>query len=247
MKTKLIVSLMLTVLVFWSCDDNSLAPEGLQLKMKATTTSSRINSSGRIQSTGYSFEQAMIGVRKFEFETTEDDDLVDDSNEVEFEGSYVVDLIAGTSNPEFVNGKLLPGFYEEFEIELGKTLANGNSVFIMFKYKPAEGDSVTVEFSSKTSLEFEYEDDNGFEIQEGSLKNFLVLFNLDVLFTGVDLSNATVSADGIIRINDTTNTALANIVKNNFEDSCKGGEDDDDDDDIDDDDSDDDDDDDDNG
>lgn len=120
MKTKLIVSLMLTVLVFWSCDDNSLAPEGLQLKMKATTTSSRINSSGRIQSTGYSFEQAMIGVRKFEFETTEDDDLVDDSNEVEFEGSYVVDLIAGTSNPEFVNGKLLPGFYEEFEIELGK-------------------------------------------------------------------------------------------------------------------------------
>lgn len=118
----------------------------------------------------------------------------------------------------------------------------------MFKYKPAEGDSVTVEFSSKTSLEFEYEDDNGFEIQEGSLKNFLVLFNTDTLFAGIDLSQATVSDDGIIRINDTTNTALANIVKNNFEDSCKGGEDDDDDDDIDDDDSDDnDDDDDDNG
>jgi len=235
MKTKFIVSLILTVLVFWSCDDNSLAPEGLQLKMKATTTSSRISSSGRTQSTGYSFEQALIGVRKFEFETTEDDDLVDDSNEVEFEGNYVVDLIAGTSDPEFVNGKLLPGFYEEFEIELGNSLANGNSVFIVFKYKPAEGDSITVEFSSKSKLEFEYEDDKGFEIQEGSLKNFLVLFNLDVLFTGVDLSNATVSDDGIVRINDTTNTALANIVKNNFDDSCKGGDDDDDDDEIDDD------------
>lgn len=235
MKTKFLVSLMM-VLAFWSCDDTSVSPEGLQLKMKATTTTSRITSSGRVQSTGYSFEKALLGVRKFEFETTEDDDLDDDSNEVEFEGSYVVDLIAGTSDPEFVNGKLTPGFYEEFEIELGRTLADNNTVLIVFKYKPAEGDSVTVEFSSKSELEFEYEDDNGFEIQEGNLSNFLVLFNLDVLFEGVDLSKATVSDDGIIRINDSSNTSLASIVKNNFDDSCKGGKDDDDDDDIDDDD-----------
>jgi hypothetical protein len=201
-----------------------------------------------VQAGGYSFEQALLGVREFEFETKEeddsednlkgsssDDDGEDDSEEVEFEGNYVVDLIKGTSNPELENGKLKPGIYEEFEVELGRFLANGNTMFIVFKYKPDGGDSVKVEFSTKATLEFEFEDDNGFEIKGETLTNYLVLINLDKLFNGVDLSKATKSEDGVIRINDTTNTELTNLIKNNFDDSCEGGKDNDNDDDIDDD------------
>lgn len=238
MKTTLF-ALMMAMTMLMSCNDNGPAMEGLNLTMKATTSTSKINKSGRVQSGGYAFETAMLGVREFEFETEDDDDNGDDdSEEVEFKGSYVVDLIAGTSSPEFVNGNLKPGFYEEFEIELGKTLANSNTMFFVFKYKPATGDSVRVEFSSKESLEFEFEDNNGFEVKEGALKNFLVLINLDNLFNGVDLSKATVSDDGVVRINDTTNSSLASIVKSNLEKSCEGGDDDDDDDNIDDDDND---------
>jgi V8-like Glu-specific endopeptidase len=235
MKTTLFALMMMAMTMLMSCNDNGPAMDGLNLTMKATTSTSKISKSGRVQSGGYSFKTAMLGVREFEFETEGDDDNGDDdSEEVEFKGSYVVDLIAGTSSPEFVNGNLTPGFYDEFEIELGRTLANGNTMFFVFKYKPATGDSVSVEFSSKETLEFEFEDDNGFEVKEGTLKNFLVLINLDNLFTGVDLSNATVSDDGVIRINDTTNSSMASIVKNNLDKSCEGGEDDDDDDDIDD-------------
>jgi hypothetical protein len=54
------------------------------------------------------------------------------------------------------------------------------------------------------------------------------------LFNGIDLSKAVVSEDGIIRINETTNSNLANIIENNLDESCKGGDDSDDDDDIDD-------------
>jgi V8-like Glu-specific endopeptidase len=235
MKTTLFALMMMAMTMLMSCNDNGPAMDGLNLTMKATTSTSKISKSGRVQSGGYSFKTAMLGVREFEFETEGDDDNGDDdSEEVEFKGSYVVDLVAGTSSPEFVNGNLTPGFYDEFEIELGRTLANGNTMFFVFKYKPATGDSVSVEFSSKETLEFEFEDDNGFEVKEGTLKNFLVLINLDNLFNGVDLSNATVSDDGVIRINDTTNSSLASIVKNNLDKSCEGGDDDDDDDDIDD-------------
>jgi len=239
MKTTLFAWMMMAMTMLMSCNDNGPAMDGLNLTMKATTSTSKISKSGRVQSGGYSFKTAMLGVREFEFETEGDDDNGDDDNEeVEFKGSYVVDLIAGTSNPEFVNGNLKPGFYEEFEIELGRTLDNSNTMFFVFKYKPATGDSVRVEFSSKETLEFEFEDNNGFEVKEGTLKNFLVLINLDNLFSGVDLSKATVSDDGVVRINDTTNSSLASIVKSNLEKSCEGGDDDDDDNDIDDDDND---------
>jgi len=242
-------ALVITVMIaLMGCNDEGAAVSGLQVDMKATTTISKINKAGRVQASGYSFEQALIGVREFEFETNEedddeddnsgsssDDDGEDDSEEVEFKGAYVVDLIKGTSDPELINGKLKPGLYEEFEVELGRILPNGNSLFIVFKYKPDTGDSVKVEISSKSILEFEFEDDNGFEIKAETLTNFLVLINLDKLLSGLDLSKASKSDDGVIRINDTTNSSLLSIVKNNFDDSCEGGKDNDDDDDIDDD------------
>lgn len=248
MKTKFFALVMLVMSIMWGCNDSGPSMEGIKLEMKATTAVSKISKSGRVAGSGYTFKKALVGVKEFEFETLEEDDMEDaeddsngssddgeeDNEKVEFKGSYVVDLIAGTSDPEFVNGNLTPGFYEEIEIELARTLADNNTMFIVFKYKPDTGDSVTVEFSTKETLEFEFEDDNGFQIEEAALTNFLVLINLDSLFAGVDLSLATVSDDGVIRINDTTNTNLAKIVKDNLDDSCEGGEDEDDDDDIDD-------------
>ena len=248
MKTTFLALVMTAMIALMSCNEDGSTLSGLQVSMKATTTTSKINKSGRVQAGGFAFEQALIGVREFEFETKEeddseddrkgsssDDDGEDDSEEVEFKGSYVVDLIKGTSDPELSNGALAPGIYEEFEVELGRTLANGNSLFIVFKYKPDTGDSVKVEISSKATFEFEYEDDNGFEIKDETLTNYLVLINLDQLLNGLDLTKATKSEDGVVRINDTTNSSLLSVIKNNFDNSCEGGKDDDNDDDIDDD------------
>jgi hypothetical protein len=233
------VALLLTLVLVSSCGED-VAQKGLQVEMKATTTNSRITKGGRVAATGYAFKEAMIGISEFEFETLEEDDSEnedgeDDNEEIEFEGNYAVDLIAGTSNPEFAVSSIRPGLYEEVEIELGRALPNNNTMFIQLKYKPDGADSVTVEFSTQDKLEFEFENEDGFLLEADAFKNMLVLINLDVLFEGVDFSNASLSDDGVIRINDSSNSSLAEKIKDNLEDSCEVGEDDDDDDEIDDD------------
>lgn len=240
--------IVITIAMMKGCSDES-SSKGVRLEMKATTTQSTISKGGRKTATGYSFKEAKIGVSEFEFETLEEDDSEDyldavdgeeddgedDNEEIEFEGNFIVDLIAGTSNPEFSVSTIAPGLYEEVEVELGRALPKSNTIFISLKFMPAVGDSVTVEFSTQDELEFEFEKDNGFELDSSVLKNILVLINLDVLFDGVDFSSAPTDTDGVIRINDTTNTSLAQKIKDNLEKSCEVGEDDDGDDEIDDD------------
>jgi len=48
--------------------------------------------------------------------------------------------------------------------------------------------------------------------------------DLQSLFSGVDFATATVDADGIIRINDSSNPILQDIIENNFDDimDCEG-------------------------
>lgn len=238
MKMKMFAFVMLAALV-WSCSEDP-AVEGVGFKMKATTTSSTINPGGREMNSAYTFQEARVGVREVEFENDSDDDSGDDDFEIEFEGRYVVDLIAGTSTPDFGISSIDPGLYNEVEIELGAFLEDGNTMFVSFTYQPDAGDPIPVEFSTKALLEIEIEYGNGFTMQPDVLSNVLVLINLDKLLTSVDLSQANVDEDGVIRINDTSNTNLSQQIKSNFDDACEAGEDDDDDDEFDDDDDDDD-------
>lgn len=237
MKMKMFAFVMLAALV-WSCSEDP-AVEGVGFKMKATTTSSAINPGGREMNSAYTFQEARVGVREVEFENDNDDDSGDDDFEIEFEGRYVVDLIAGTSTPDFGISSIDPGLYNEVEIELGAFLEDGNTMFVSFTYQPDAGDPIPVEFSTKALLEIEIEYGNGFTMQPDVLSNVLVLINLDKLLTSVDLSQANVDEDGVIRINDTSNTNLSQQIKSNFDDACEAGEDDDDDDEFDDDDDDD--------
>jgi hypothetical protein len=234
MKIQLVAFLMLAMAVLSGCDDSDSGEQGVKFKMKATTSGSQINPSGRTQGTSYTFEKALVGVRKVEFENDDDDDN-DDDFEIEFKGRYVVDLIAGTSNPEFGVSQIDPGLYNEIEIELGQFLEGGNSMFVAFTYQPSSGDPVKVEFSTKALLEIEIEDDKGFVMKPDALSNILVMIDLDQLLSSVDLSQANVDSDGVIRINDSSNAALAQKIRSNVKDSCKSGRDDDDDDEWDDD------------
>lgn len=231
MKIQFLALFMLAMSVFSACDDAGTQSDGVAFKMKATTSGSVINPAGRSMETTYTFQEALIGVRKVEFENDVDDDSGnDDEFEIEFKGRYVVDLIAGTSDPEFGVSNIDPGLYNEIEIELGQFLEGGNSMFIAFQYQPTGGEPVQVEFSTKALLEFEIDDDEGFVMQPDALSNILVMINLDKLLSTVDLSQAVVDEDGVIRINDTSNAALAQQILGKVEDSCKAGRDDDDDD-----------------
>lgn len=246
---KMRVLLMLIVGSLWvgGCNNDEPTAEGIKLQMKAVTSLSTIK--GRTSATGLEFSQILLGVRELEFETLEEDDLEDsndamdgdnddgedDNEEVEFEGSFVVDLINGTSTPDFGLASVRPGIYEEIEIEMGPILENNNSIFIAFSYTPAGGSSaVQVEFSSQEEIEFEIEDETtGFQLDANALTNMLVILDLDALFSGIDLSTAVADEDSVVRINDSSNSGITQQILANLDDAFDAGEDDDNDDNID--------------
>lgn len=232
MKTKIQFLLVaIAGLMVAACESNDPAVDGVKMKMKAVTSASTIN--GRTSATGLTFTEVKIGVDELEFETeleNSDEDVSgeDDSEEVEFDGPYTVDLINGTANPNFGLAEVAGGIYDEIEIEMAPVMTDGNTIFISFTYNGAN-----YEFSTTEEVEIELENLGGFVVDENALNNMLVLINLDNLFAGIDLSGAVADEDGVIRINDASNSDIAQDIIDQFEDSCEAGEDSDDDDDLD--------------
>jgi len=240
-----------------SCDSNETGLAKVKLEMKATTDLSTINASGRTMNTGLVFTDILIGATEIEFETLEenenednslngndddneiedmDEDGEDDNEEIEFKGSFVIDLIAGTSTPDFGIADIAPGIYEEIEIELKPILEGDISMFVAFEFTPAGGTEVVrVEYSNSDEMEFEIEKEGGFLLDAGALNKMLVMIDLDVMFAGVDLSTASADVDGVVRINSTSNTDLAALIANGLDDIMEGGEDEDEDGELDDD------------
>jgi len=70
-------------------------------------------------------------------------------------------------------------------------------------------------------------------VDENLLNTVLVQIDLDTLFANVDLSSARADQDGVIRINEESNSSILENLLGAFDDSCDGGKDDDDDDKID--------------
>lgn len=240
MKTTFLVFVIACGMLLGSCAESD-APTAakLQLEMKASTGLSKISSSGRSMASGLVFNEILIGVTELEFETLEEDqqeeenDALDgedhhgesDNEEIEFEGEFVVDLIHGTSTPDFGIAQILPGLYEELEMEIGPVLEGGKSVSIAFEIPRQDADPLKFEYSYHGELEIEIEHDAGFHLDGGSLNQMLVLFNLDLLFGNIDLSQAVADADGIIRIHSSSNADLASLIAANIHSVFEAGED----------------------
>ena len=240
MKTTVILFLIACCIMLGGCTESDApATAKLQLEMKASTSLSKISSSGRSMASGLVFSEVLIGVTELEFETLEEDqkeeedDALDgedhdgetENEEIEFEGEFAVDLIHGISTPDFGIAEILPGQYEEMEIEIGPVLEGGKSVLIAFEIPRQDADPLKFEYSYSGELEIEIERDAGFHLDGGSLNQMLVLFDLDLLFGNIDFSQAVADADGIIRIHSTSNEGLASLIAANIHAVFEAGED----------------------
>jgi len=231
---------IIACLILAGCNEtDSPGAASMQLEMKAKTNLSKISASGRRMATGVIFREVLIGVTELEFETS-DENLVEEEDsakngddhdgeseneKVEYEGSYAVDLLKGISTPDFGVADVLPGNYEEMEINVGPVLNGGKSIFVSFDIPRDGADTLKVEFSTSAEIELQLERDAGFQLEGGVLNQMLVLFNLDSLIDSIDFSQATADADGIIRINEASNTDLALQIASNFHHSMEAGED----------------------
>lgn len=233
MKMRIQLVLLAGALIVGACS-NDPAVQGINLEMKATSSLSTFKSkSGRTSATGLQFTEVVVGIRELEFET-EEEDMEEDANgedpsdEIEFEGPLVVDLINGTSTPDFGLGNMQPGLYDKVEIEMGPVLPDGSTIRIGFTYN-----TKTVIFSTTGEIELDIENAAGYQLDANTIANILVLLDLDSLFATIDLSLAIVDADGVIRINNSSNSQIHNQILAALEGSCEAGEDDNDDDKID--------------
>jgi len=168
-------------------------------------------------------------------DNNKDDGDVDHDDEIEFEGQFVVDLLNGTSDPDFGIADVIPGVYKELEIKISPILEDGNSIFVAFTYQPEGSEPVNVELSTNKEIEFEIENHSGIQLDGNSLNQILVLFDLNQLLTGVDFNQASMDVDGIIRINSDSNADIAALIWANLDNVLEVGEDEDGDHDIDDD------------
>jgi len=148
-----------------------------------------------------------------------DDD--EDDQEAQLKGDFVFDLISGTSSPNF---EVTPGVYKKIEIKTAPILADGKSAFIAFDATQGS-ETFKVEFSTKAKMELELKQYGGFKVDSSAMNQILVLLKLNVLFAGIDFSQAVVDADGVIRINETSNTRLFYQIKGKLEESFEAGED----------------------
>ncbi len=104
-----------------------------------------------------------------------DDSFDDSDSDIEFEGRFVVDLIAGTSNPDFGIADVYPGIYKEIELKLEPILEGGYSIFIEFKYNVDGFEPVTVQYSTDKQFKFEIERDSGIQLDGGALNQIFVI------------------------------------------------------------------------
>lgn len=187
---------------------------GVSLSFKGTTTSPAIVKGSGTDT--YTFSEALMGIKEIELKK-EEEQFDDNDMNFNFEGNYVVDLLAGTTSPTLGFAELTPGTYNKFESRTAQLLDGGNSISLKGTVTDGGGTLYNFEFATTSEIKFEFESDSAFVITEGTVHDMLVNINLPVIFEGIDFSKAVADDTGKILINDLSNADLSAIIKINID------------------------------
>ena len=239
----LLIGIVFVLFIITSCGENVDPAKGdVNIEMKAVSELASVNSNARTAETEIEFTEVRLGVTEIELEGEGEGEIENGENEsefeweyeIEFEGQFVVDLLNGTSEPNFGNIDMLPGKYDELEIKVSPILDDGNSVSIKFNIAMDGTDPMPVELTTSKEFEIEIENEGGIEIDLNSINQILVLFDLDELLANLDLASLEVDEDGVLRINENSNKLALMAIWQSFQHAFDAGEDNDDDDEFDD-------------
>jgi hypothetical protein len=224
---KLMAAAMIIVAV--SCSKNNTdTGTGIAVSFKATTSllagspsSSQVTKSS--EAAGFTFSEALIGIKQIELKR-EEEQFSDSAmahnpmnkHKFDFEGNYLIDLLTGISTPDIGFADFVPGTYNKFESETARLVPGGKSISVIGSYTDPASKVYNFNFSTKAEFEFEFESDSGFVLTEGKVMEMLININLPLLFSTVDFSKGTADANGIIVIDETTNTELFKSIKHNI-------------------------------
>lgn len=211
---------MVGTLLFFSCKKSKNgATVSLQLRAQNNTAvvGGRLDPSSiaaRTQSATLTWSGGSAFVEKFDFEAEKDDNF---EIEIERRVSRRIDLFGSVSQLGSI--QLEPGKYDEVEVDLHLRSTGADTAFVLRgSFVNQAGTAIPIVFFITDAMEIESEVEN--VVLSGiDDYNFLSTFDLSKLALGItqtQLNNATVT-NGTIVISKTSNTALYNIIYNNFQ------------------------------
>lgn len=229
--SKVLVAMM-GVSFLMSCDNDNVASnqENAVFKFSAvynnTTTAQRTANDIVINS-------FILNIEEIELEADEAEGVEGPFvSDIELQGPFVVDLIEGNSGIDQVlaEANLPEGNYEEIEFTINENNDSSSSIYTKSFVITGTINGVPFEFWHDEDLDFEIEFENGMiTLQEGTATLINLQFDLNNLFTLVDISGATDgNEDGIIQINpldEDGNTDLADNIMDAIDDVADAFED----------------------
>lgn len=209
--TKLaMLSMMVLLLSMTACKKNHTSKAGATFSVKAKNLSAL-----RMANTGtFNFTKAMLGLSKIKFKK----EVGDNEMKYKFEGIYSFDILTGTCQPPLGVIEIDPGKYTKLKIKVDNVMPTGNSIEIEGTYTE-NGTDYPFEFTSTLDEDYEIENPTGITVDANQEIHFVLYLDLKSLFNGVNFSTATVGNDGVIHINHNSNSQLASIIENNFDDA----------------------------
>jgi hypothetical protein len=222
MKTVMkVASAGLMLLMVTSCT-KSKTDTVIGLSFKGITTST-VAAKGASTVSPYTFTEALMGIKEIQIKRKEEQlhdtltprDTINKSR-FNFKGKYLVDLLTGTTTPDFGLAGFVPGTYNKLESETARLVNGTNSISVKGSFTDAASKVYNFNFSTKSEFEFEFESDSGFVLTEGGVLQMLININLPKLFTNVDFSTALVDSNGTVVITENTNAELYKRIKRNI-------------------------------
>ncbi|MCO5724781.1 hypothetical protein [Robiginitalea marina] len=239
---------LLTLALGTSCsDDQDDNPNGqLRLSAKATFTSgsaSKSPSAGKTINADLEVSEFLINLKEFELELDDDafefddddfegdDDLWDDDgyldfdDEIELEGPFELDLMAGQIT--FINTTLPNGKFEELEFKFDRSDDPQSELFGKSVLIRGTISQIPFEFwhDFEDEVEIDFDDPTMDIVISTGVESLVLDFDLSLLFnsiSGIDLTQATDgNEDGVIEISPQDpdgNNALANEIRNRMKD-----------------------------
>jgi hypothetical protein len=205
---------------------DSSVTTGIALSISGITTSPTSTGMGMksatVTTTGFTFTEALMGIKEIELKRREEhlhDTLTPRDTihgEFHFKGKYLIDLLKGTSTPDLGLASFVPGTYNKFESSTARLIEGGKSISVKGTYTDPSSKVYSFDFSTRGMFEFEFESDSGFVLTEGNILQMVVNVNIPALLANIDFSMATVDANNIIVINETTNIELFKRIKHNI-------------------------------
>lgn len=218
----LCISAVLITGISCSNDNEPNNTSNLVIKSKATLTpsQSRLMANAALEITEFKLNIKEIELEydsEFENEDENADGYMDSEEEIELQGPFELDLLAGTSN--IVTVELPEANYEEIEFEFDTNTDNTSDMFGRTVVIQGTIDSTPFIFwhDFEEEIEVDYEDGmTDISVTEG-VNDVIINFDLDALLAQIDLTTATDNnADGTIEISPTDtdgNNELAEAIK----------------------------------